>query len=93
MLPWVASTILEFAKLHMYKFFYDTLLPHFHPDVPELIMTDTDSVIFSVKCSDFLSKYQKLSQMDFSNFPKNHIIVCRGKTESHLKRNEHFLNL
>ena len=54
----VASTILEFSKLYMYKFFYDTLMPHFYPDVPNLIMTDTDSVVFSIKCSNFMSKYQ-----------------------------------
>ena len=70
----VASTILEFSKLYMYKFFYDTLIPHFHPDVPNLIMTDTDSVVFSIECSDFISKYKALPLMDFSNFPKDHCL-------------------
>ena len=70
----VASTILEFSKLHMYKFFYDTLIPHFHPDIPELMMTDTDSLVFSIKCSDFISRYQRLPLMDFSNYPKDHCL-------------------
>ena len=34
-------------------------------------MTDTDSIIFSVKCSDFFDKYKNLPMFDFSNFPKN----------------------
>ena len=70
----VASTILEFAKLFMYKFWYDTLLPHFLPDVPELLLTDTDSILFSIECENFLDKYKKLPQMDFSNFPEDHVL-------------------
>ena len=70
----VASTILEFAKLFMYEFWYDILLPHFHPDVPELIMTDTDSILFSIKCEHFIDKYKTLPMMDFSNFPKDHVL-------------------
>ena len=34
-------------------------------------MTDTDSIIFSVKCSDFFDKYENLPMFDFSNLPKN----------------------
>ena len=70
----VASTILELAKLYMYEFWYDTLLPHFYPDIPQLIMTDTDSIVFSIKCSNFMTKFQNLALMDFSNFPSNHVL-------------------
>ena len=70
----VASTILEFSKLFMYQFFYDTLIPHFHPDVPQLLMTDTDSIIFSIYCKNFLSKFKSLPQMDFSNYPTDHFL-------------------
>ena len=70
----VASTTLELAKLYMYEFWYDTLLPHFYPDIPQLIMTDTDSIVFSIKCSDFMTKFQNLALMDFSNFPPSHVL-------------------
>ena len=68
----VASTILDFAKLFMYRFWYDTLLPHFYPDVPQLLMTDTDSILFSICCKDFIKKYKSLPMMDFSQFPIDH---------------------
>ena len=54
----VASTILDFAKLYMYEMWYDVLLPHFHPDVPELLMSDTDSLMFSIKCNNFISNFK-----------------------------------
>ena len=68
----VASAILDFAKLFMYRFWYDTLLPHFYPDVPQLLMTDTDSILFSICCKDFIKKYKSLPMMDFSQFPIDH---------------------
>ena len=67
----VAATILDLAKLHLYNYYYDILKPTFFPDKVSLLMTDTDSIIFSVKCSDFFDKYKNLPMFDFSNFPKN----------------------
>ena len=46
----VAATILDLAKLHLYSYYYDVLKPAFSPDKVSLIMTDTDSLIFSVNC-------------------------------------------
>ena len=37
-------------------------------------MTDTDSLIFSVNCENFLDKYKKLPLFDFSNFHKNYVL-------------------
>ena len=67
----VAATILDLAKLHLYYYYYDVLKPTFLPDKVSLLMTDTESIIFSVKCSDFFDKYKNLPMFDFSNFPKN----------------------
>ena len=50
----VAATILDLAKLHLYYYYYDVLKPAFSPDRVSLIMTDTDSLIFSVNCHFFL---------------------------------------
>ena len=64
----VAATILDLAKLHLYSYYYDVLKPAFSPDKVSLIMTDTDSLIFSVNCKNFFQKYKKLPLFDFSNF-------------------------
>ena len=66
----------------MYQYWYDTLLPHFSPDIPELLMTDTDSILFSIECDDFVTKYKKLPKMDFSNFPPGHVLY---NTENKMK--------
>ena len=50
----VAATILDLAKLHLYYYYYDVLKPAFPPDKVSLLMSDTDSIIFSVNCTNFL---------------------------------------
>jgi len=67
----VATTILDLAKLHLYYYYYDVLKPTFVPDKVTLIATDTDSIIFSVNCPNFFTKYKKLPLFDFSNFKKH----------------------
>ena len=67
----VAATILDLAKLHLYYYYYDVLKPTFVPDKVSLIATDTDSIIFSVNCPNFFTKYKKLPLFDFSNFKKH----------------------
>ena len=54
----VAANILDLAKLHMYYYYYDVLKPTFAPDKVSLIMSDTDSIVFSVNCRNFFSKYK-----------------------------------
>ena len=57
----VAATILDLAKLHLYYYYYDVLKPTFVPDKNSLIATDTDSIIFSVNCPNFFTKYKKIT--------------------------------
>ena len=66
----VASSILDLAKLHLYNYYYNVLKPNFEPDKVTLLMTDTDSIIFSVNCENFFEKYKKIPLFDFSNFKK-----------------------
>ena len=66
----IAATILDLAKLHLYNYFYNILKPTFEPDKVNLIMTDTDSIIFSVNTQNFFEKYKRLPLFDFSNFKK-----------------------
>ena len=70
----VAATILDLAKLHLYHYYYDVLKPTFAPDEVKLLMTDTDSLIFSVNCENFFDKYKKLPLFDFSNFKKTNVL-------------------
>ena len=70
----VASTILDLAKLHLYNYYYNILQPSFRPDKVKLIMTDTDSIIFSVNCENFFEKYKKMPLFDFSNFKTNNFL-------------------
>ena len=70
----VAATILDLAKLHLYHYYYDVLKPTFAPDEIKLLMTDTDSLIFSVNCENFFDKYKKLPLFDFSNFKKTNVL-------------------
>ena len=79
----VAATILDLAKLHLYYYYYDVLKPTFVPDKVSLIATDTDSIIFSVNCPNFFTKYKKLPLFDFSNF-KKHDFLYSGQNRKAL---------
>ena len=47
---YLGATITELAKLHMYRFYYNYVVPHWGRDrVQLLMMTDTDSLILKVK--------------------------------------------
>ena len=72
----IASTILELAKLHLYHYYYNILQPTFNPDKVKLIMTDTDSIIFSVNCENFFQKYKNMPLFDFSNFKKDNFLYA-----------------
>ena len=66
-------SILDLSKYLMYDFFYNVLKKNF-PDV-KLLMTDTDSFIYSVQTSD--EEYDKFMEnnldfFDTSDFPKDH---------------------
>ena len=47
-----ATTITELAKLHMYRFYYSHVVPHWGRDRVQLLMTDTDSLMLKVKTKD-----------------------------------------
>ena len=68
----IAATILDLSKLYMYTYYYNVLKPTFHPDKIRMILHDTDSIIFEVNCENFFEKYEKMTNMEFSNFKKEH---------------------
>lgn len=71
---YAGSSILDLSKLHMYKFHYDIMQPRYGSGL-KLIMTDTDSLLYSIPTKDF---HQDLLEpglgkhFDTSNLPRDH---------------------
>ena len=68
----VGFTILEMAKLLMYRFYYEALLPKYG-DKMRLLFTDTDSFILLVETPDQHADMADMMEwFDTSNFPIDH---------------------
>ena len=62
--------ILELSKTLMYDFHYDYMKEKFDCD---LLFTDTDSLCYEVRCSDYLEIGEDINKnFDTSNYPKDH---------------------
>ena len=62
-------TVLEYAKLKMYKLHYDTFKAHYGPNI-KLIYTDTDSFIYHIKTQDFYNDLKGFADiMDLCDYP------------------------
>ena len=70
---YVGFSILDHAKLFMYKFWYSTILPAYG-ERAEFVYTDTDSFIINIETDDIMNEIKgPLSEyLDLSNFPRNH---------------------
>ena len=68
----IGFTIHEYAKLMMYLFYYNALLPKYGTSL-KLCYTDTDSFIFLVQMDDLNADIAFMSEwFDTSNFPTDH---------------------
>ena len=68
----IGFTILEYAKLVMYEFYYDCLLPRYGEKI-HMCFTDTDSFICHVETPDVHADMATmLDWFDTSNFPADH---------------------
>ena len=69
----IVATILELAKLQMYRFYYNIKKPPFDC---RLLYFDTDSLLYKLRSDDFYkklaAKLKFLHEFDFSNYPKEH---------------------
>ena len=90
---YVGFAILELSKLHMFKFYYETLKTNFN-DV-NLLYMDTDSFILHLKEGNIIEKFKKLNDnFDFSDYPKNHCLQSNdnkkvvGKFKDELNGNQ-----
>lgn len=74
-LRYIGISVLCIAKLHLYNFHYNEVLPTFNMNKEEnknvrLLMTDTDSLLYHIKkpASTVYSKLKENDWMDFSNY-------------------------
>ncbi len=69
---YAGMSILDYSKLHMYKFYYDVLKKKFKDNI-KLFNTDTDRFIIQVKTDEVYDDLNELKEyMDFSDYPVNH---------------------
>lgn len=68
---YIGFTVLEYAKQHLYKFHYDFIKTKYQ-NKARLCYTDTDSLLYLVKTTDFYDDIKKnISNFDTSNFELN----------------------
>jgi len=64
-------SILDFSKLHMYKFHYEVMKNKYQENI-KLLMTDTDSLVYEVKTEDIYEDMNSMSDyFDMSEYPKD----------------------
>ena len=69
---YVGQAVLDLSKLHMFHLHYDVVKATFG-DRAELLMTDTDSLVYAVKSPDLVSELKGIAEhFDFSNLPSDH---------------------
>ena len=70
---YVGFSILEHAKLFMYKFWYSTIVPTYGKRV-QFVYSDTDSFIINLKTEDIIKEIKGplADYLDLSNFPPDH---------------------
>ena len=67
-------SILELSKYHMYDFHYNTMKPRYNENI-ELLMTDTDSLVYCVHTEDFYKDmYEMKMHFDMSEYSKQNPI-------------------
>ena len=70
--------ILEISKLIMYNFHYNVFLKRFPPSSVRLLFTDTDSLCYSVQCSDVYDVMALDKEWyDTSNFDPRHPLYSK----------------
>ena len=68
---YLGMCVLDYSKLVMYKFYYDTIEKYFPNN--EILYSDTDSMVINIYTEDFYSDLEKIKDyLDTSNYPKDH---------------------
>ena len=67
-------SILELSKHHMYDFHYNVMKPRYNENI-ELMMTDTDSLVYKINTEDFYKDMYEMKQyFDMSEYSKQNPI-------------------
>lgn len=98
---YVGFTVLELAKLHMYRFHYDFVKPLWPDKKSQLLFTDTDSLMYEIEDAHLYDKiWQHRNEFDLSEYPKdffhdatNKAIIGKFKDEAKGKTAEAFVGL
>ena len=80
---YVGYSILDHAKLYMYRFWYSTIVPTYGKRA-QFVYSDTDSFIINIKTNDIINEIQcqLADHFDLSNFPLKHPLYsnrCNGQ--------------
>ena len=68
---YLGMCVLDYSKLVMYKFYYDTIEKHFPNN--EVLYSDTDSMVLNIYTEDLYSDLKKIKDhLDTSNYSKEH---------------------
>ena len=70
----VGQAILDISKTHMFDFHYNYIKKNYG-DKAELLMTDTDSLMYLIQADDVFKDIKKedlKKRFDTHNFPKHH---------------------
>lgn len=75
----VRATTMEFAKLYMYRFHYDVMVPLFGRESISMMMTDTDSLLYKIFCDDLDAKLKTIiDRLDTSGYPEEHALFSES---------------
>jgi hypothetical protein len=71
----IGQAVLDISKLIMFKFWYNVLKVEYpKPDQLRLLMTDTDSLLFSVDTDDYFNEMMKYkNELDLSKMDKKYM--------------------
>jgi len=73
---YIRFTVLELSKLHMFKFYYETLQPKFK-DV-KLLYIDTDAFVLHITEGNIINKFKELkNEFDFSDYPQANYLYSK----------------
>ena len=68
---YTGQAILDLSKEHMYDFHYNTVKAMYPGDRSQLLMTNTDSLVYEIKTKDVYKEFWKYKEeFDFSGYPK-----------------------
>ena len=82
-LIYMGYSILDHAKLYMYRFWYSTIVPTYGKRA-QFVYSDTDSFIINIQANDIVKEIQGplADHLDLSNFPLDHPLYsnrCKGE--------------